>query len=173
MLEHGVFDDGIHLLPNQAGIYGILNRCNGRRWVGLAGTSIRARALAHRRFFRSPSGPEVPILRDLRLHGPNAFIFLVLELRPDDKDSNHRAVLKARELWWAQQLLTLDERTGYNLEAGGLRSPASRFREQERKLMRSNSGRYELLPGVDPSNPINSGLLESWQRAEEARPKRP
>lgn len=158
-------EDGIDLLPAQPGIYCFLNRCNGRRWVGMASRSIRDRAMQHRNFFRRPSGPETHLLRDLRQHGSGAFIFLALELCPPCEGRNHRIALQDRERWWAEQLLSLDEGTGYNLEAGGVRSPASRFRDHERKLIRARVPKYQLLPLTDAAAPIDPALLTSWLNA--------
>ena len=158
-------DDGISLLPQQPGIYCIFNRITGRRGVGLATRSIRARANDHRRSFSTAVSCSAPVARDLVQHGAGAFIFLSLELVLHAGARNHLLMLKDRELWWAQQLLTLDERTGYNLEAGGIRSPASRLREHERKLLRANSRRYQLLPSVGINDPIQSDLLRTWVAA--------
>ena len=154
--------DGIDLLPDQPGIYCILNRVNGRRMVGMAGRSVQHRAKQHRQFLKRPTGPEVPLVRDLRLHGPGAFMFLTLEVCQPSLGTNHRGLLRSRELWWARQLCCLDERTGYNLEAGGVRSPASRLRDLERKLAYPSIRKFELLPGTDASEPINPGLLATW-----------
>lgn len=158
-------DDGIALLPDEPGIYCILNRITGRRGVGLASRSIRSRAKDHRRSFSAIGICSVPIARDLVRHGSSAFIFLTLEIYPDVGTRNYLMMLKSRELWWAQQLLTLDESTGYNLEAGGVRSPASRLRDHERKLLRTNSRRYQFLPAVGINDPIQSELLKTWVAA--------
>lgn len=158
-------DDGIALLPNEPGIYCILNRVTGRRGVGLASRSIQSRAKEHRRSFSTIGTCSIPIARDLEQHGSSAFIFLTLEVCRDDRARNHLITLKARELWWAEQLLTFDESTGYNLEAGGVRSPASRLREHERKLLRSNSRRYQFLPDVKINDPIQPELLKTWVAA--------
>ena len=157
--------DGIALLPDKPGIYCIVNRFNGRRWVGLASRTVRGRAQEHMRLFRKPTAADTPILRDLRVFGLEAFMFLLLESCPENLEVSVKGYLKRREGWWAQQLMTLHEDTGYNLEAGGVRSPASRFREHERKLMRDRSRKYQLLPNVNLNSPLNYLLLTSWQRS--------
>lgn len=157
-----VLHDGVDLLPDLPGIYAIFNRVTGRRAVGMASRSIRTRAMQHRRSFLSLTGCSAPIARDLAAHGADAFIFLALEICPRDSQRSRRVVLRARELWWAEQLLTLDERSGYNLEAGGVRSRASRLRDLERKFLRSNSRRYELLPAVCIDDPVNPEFLRTW-----------
>jgi hypothetical protein len=157
-------ESGVDLLPDEPGIYCIVNRFNGRRWVGLASRSVRGRAQQHMCVFRNPTAGDTPILRDLRSFGVEAFFFLLLEKCPEKHELSVTRYLKRREGWWAHQLLTLHEATGYNLEAGGFRSRASRFRDHERKLMRDRSRKYQLLPGVNPNDPVNQTLLASWQR---------
>lgn len=66
------------------------------------------------------------------------------------------------EVWLTRQLYSHDERYGYNSEAGHHRSKAARFRDRERKLLKSARGKYELLPGVDLRDPINPVMLASW-----------
>lgn len=155
--------DGIALLPDSPGIYAIFNRCTRRVGVGLASRSIRGRVMTHRSNLRRQRGLSAPLARDLLAWGIDSFVFIALECVPTvGRVGADRDRLRTRESWWADQLGALDERTGYNFEAGGMRSPASLFREHERKLMRSNSRRYRLLPGVTLDDPIQPTLLESW-----------
>lgn len=146
----------------------MLNRCSGRRRVGLASSSMRARAFEHRRALAHPNTADPAIRADLIAHGAAAFVFLTLEVHSVTPEAPvaHRSLLRQRELWWALNLNCLDERTGYNREAGGMRSPASRFRDMETKLMRANSRRYVGLPWVDRQAPINIRLLRSWLAAD-------
>jgi hypothetical protein len=56
------------------------------------------------------------------------------------------------------------EASGYNSEAGHVRTRGSRFRDSERKLIKSRAGsNYLLLPGVDLDDPIDPDLLRSWE----------
>lgn len=161
----GDLTDGIDLLPTEPGIYCFFNRYNGRRWVGLASSSMRSRARQHRAFFRHPTGTASTLVRDVRLYGADAFVFVCLEICPKSDAVLHSAQLRRRERAWAERLLALDERTGYNAEAGGVRSLASLFRDHERKLLRQNSRKYVMLPGVDIAQPIDPLLLASWGRS--------
>jgi len=99
--------------------------------------------------------------RDAKIHGAAAFFYFAIRVDAI-ADSARPSQLNTIEIWFATQLGTHDERRGYNLEAGHHRTRASRFRERERKLMRGNSGKYELLPDVDLYDPINPDLLLSW-----------
>ena len=156
------FADCIDHLPRMPGIYCILNRFTGRRWVGLTKRSMNDRARAHRQTFTTPHTAPAAMVGDLLRYGPASMIFLSLEVH--DADSPRLATtLRDRELWWARELLALDQHQGYNLEAGGLRSPASRFRDHERKLLRAGRPTYQLLPGIDSKAPIGDALLATWQ----------
>lgn len=152
-------------LPDAPGIYLILNCTTGRRWVGAASRSMRARELQHRRSFSS--GVALGRLQeDLDRHGPAVFVFLVLEQCSPSGGAN-TGRLRDRERWWAEHLHALDQHQGYNLEAGGLRSPASLFRDHERKLMRGSPPKYVLLPDVHLDSTVNDNLLGSWHAARQ------
>ena len=151
--------DGIDFLPAGAGIYCILNRVNGKHYVGQA-KNIRQRCLQHRSELSRGVASNMLMRRDAEIQGLDAFFFA---LRIDGiADSERKAVLNKIEVWFSVQFGAHDERLCYNLEAGYHRTRASRFRDRERKLMRPNSGKYQLLAGVDVYDPIHPDLLSSW-----------
>lgn len=154
------FEDGINFLPCESGIYCIINRNNGKRYVGQA-KDIYRRCLQHRSELRRGAPSNMLLRRDVTLHGPGAFFFFALRI-DFIADSSKAHVLNKIEIWFASQLSTHDERLGYNMEAGHHRSRAARLRDRERKLMRSNSQKYQLLPGVDMYDPIHPDLLSTW-----------
>lgn len=154
--------DTIELLPDVPGVYLILNRATGRRWVGISCSSIRRRARQHLHNLEASRHVPTGMHRDLAAYGPSSFVFVTLEIADGLLTSACRRTLMEREGWWAEQLLTLDESHGYNQEAGGRRSRASLFRDHERKLMRARGGRYRLLPGRALFDPIHEALLRSW-----------
>jgi len=78
------------------------------------------------------------------------------------QDTRIRRQLNKLEVWWVVHLQAYDERYGYVSEAGRCCTRGSRFRDREKKLLRPNSGKYELLPGVDLLDPIDARLLASW-----------
>lgn len=162
-----VFDDlpsdGVDGLPHYAGIYCILNRISGRRYVGVARKSMRKRAHAHRSEMRQGRACSSLMLEDLRAHGCESFVFFALYWL--DEDATDRRKLQEvfnTELYWGIQLGAHLESSGYNLELGGLRTVGSRFRDQERKLMPPYSAKYELLPGVKLYDRISLKLTGAW-----------
>ncbi len=153
--------DGIDFLPAERGVYIILNRNNGRRYVGLAETNIHQRCLQHRSELKKGLSSNFLLRRDAVVHGADAFFFFAPRIDAI-ADSGRKSHLSNIEVWFAVQLRTHDERHGYSLEVGHHPTRGTRFRNRERKLMRPNSGKYELLPGTDIYDPINPALLESW-----------
>ena len=153
-------EDGIEFLPAEPGVYCIWNRINNRRYVGQS-NDIYQRCRQHRNELSRGLSSNLPMRRDAAVHGADAFFFFAIRIDAI-AGSEKASVLNKIETWLAVQLGTHDERHGYNLEAGHHRTRASRFRDRERKLLRPNSGKYELLPWVNIYDPIDAGLLESW-----------
>ena len=102
------------------------------------------------------------VRRDVERHGASVFFYMVLELATAASGRERERQLNQLETWWAVQLKAHDEQFGYNADAGGLRTKGARLRDRERKLMRFNSGKYELLPWVNLYDPIHPILLNSW-----------
>lgn len=163
-----VFDqepsDGIDELPGCAGIYCILNRVTGKRYVGVTTKSMRNRAQTHRSEMKRGRPCSSLMLADLKTHGYESFVFFaLLHLEEESTDRRQRQVVLNTERRWGVLLGAHLESSGYNLELGGLRTVGSRFRDQERKLMLPCSGRYELLPGVQRYDRINPYLTDAWE----------
>ena len=153
--------DGIDLLPKTAGIYAMLNRIT-RKWNIGQSQDIRLRCQLHRAQLRAGTASNLRIRRDVEIHGADAFFFLALELVTDRTGSDLKHTLDQLETWWVWQLKAHVEQHGYVLEAGHCRTKGSRFRDRETKLMRDNSRKYHLLPGVDLYDAIDPVLLASW-----------
>ena len=156
-------DDGIDGLPKRGGIYCILNRIAGRRYVGSATKSMRQRAQVHRSEMKHGRPCSPLMLDDLQTLGYQSFVIFAL-FWFDEEVSDRRklqAVLNT-ELYWGIQLGAHLESSGYNLELGGRRTVGSRFRDQERKLMLPYSDKYELLPGVKLYDRISQALTRAW-----------
>lgn len=153
--------DGIALLPKGPGIYGMLNRAT-RLWNIGQSENIFHRCQLHRSQLRAGTAGNLRIRRDVEKHGADTFFFFALEEVTVTPGVNLKDKLDRRELWWVLQFQAHDERHGYNAEAGRCRTLGSRFRDRETKLMRYNSDKYRLLPGIDLSDPINHVLLASW-----------
>lgn len=153
--------DGIALLPKGPGVYGMLNRVT-RLWNIGQSENIHQRCQLHRSQLRAGTAGNLRIRRDVEKHGADTFFFMVLEELTVTPGVNLKHKLDNLELWWALQFQAHDERYGYNSEAGRSRTLGSRFRDREKKLLRYNSDKYRLLPGVDLCDPINHLLLASW-----------
>ena len=153
--------DGIDSLPKAHGIYGMLNRVTRMVNIGQA-ENIRRRCAMHRSQLRAGTAPNLRMRRDAQRHGADVYSYIALELLEIGAQTNVTRELNKRELWWVVQFQAHVEQFGYVSEAGHCRTRGSRFRDRERKLMRRNSGKYELLPGVDICDPIHPGLLEWW-----------
>ena len=153
--------DGIDHLPAAAGVYGMWNRVT-RMWNIGQSANIKSRCVGHRRLMLAGNASNKRIRRDVERHGASAFFFMVLELSIAAGGRARERELNQLETWWAVQLKAHDEQFGYNADAGGLRTKGARLRDRERKLMRFNSGKYELLPWVDFHDPIHPLFLASW-----------
>ena len=142
-------------------MYCILNRINGKQYVGQA-ENIYRRCLGHRSELLRGIASNMLMRRDAEVSGIDPFFFA---LRLDGMEDPERELLIDRvEIWCVVQLRAHDERWGYNLEAGHRRTAGALFRDRERKLMRSRSRKYELLDGVHMYDPIHPELLSTWVR---------
>ena len=154
-------EDGIDSLPRSAGMYFILNRINGKQYVGQA-ANIYLRCLGHRSQLQRRIASNMLMRRDAEVSGIDPFFFA---LRLDGmEDPEWELLIDNVEIWCVVQLRAHDERWGYNLEAGHRRTTGALFRDRERKLMRNRSRKYELLDGVHMYDPIHPDLLGTWMR---------
>lgn len=153
--------DGIDSLPKTHGIYGMLNRVTRMVNIGQA-ENIRRRCAMHRSQLRAGTAPNLRMRRDAQRHGADVYSYFALELLEIGVQTNVKRELNKLELWWVVQFQAHVEQFGYVSEAGHCRTRGSRFRDREGKLLRPNSQKYELLPGVDICDPIHPDLLQSW-----------
>lgn len=154
--------DGIEYLPDTPGVYCILNRANGRWYVGRTLKSIRQRCRLHRNALRKGEGGNWAMQRDCKVHGVDAFFFMAPDFDLSAEVRRDEWEMDKIEVWLVRQLRAYDEQYGYNSEAGHRRTKAAQYRDRERKLLKGKRQRYELLPGVDLREPINPTLLASW-----------
>jgi hypothetical protein len=151
--------DGINHLPRSPVIYCLLNRLNGRRLVGQSRNGY-ARGLLYRSQMKRGTVTNFRLRRDVAQYGYGAFFMFVLD-HCDPGLKSHK--MDSLEVWWTVQLQSHIEASGYNSEAGHVRTRASRFRDRERKLIKSPAGsKYCLLPDVDLYDPVDPDLLWSW-----------
>lgn len=156
--------DGIEHLPDVPGVYCIINRVSGHRYVGCTVKSILKRAREHRSEMRRGVPSNMLMRKHLQQYGIGAFFFFVLQEYPDDGTKTWRGYLHGSEFWWVLHMASHDERYGYNSEAGHIRTPAALFRDYERRLMWGSRPIYQLLPGVDRYDPIHPDILTTWCR---------
>lgn len=100
--------------------------------------------------------------RDAERFGADVYFYHALILLEVSENMNIDAELNMLEVRWAVQLQVHIEQYGYISSAGGYITRGARFRDRERKLMRPNSRKYQLLPGVDLYDPIHPALLAAW-----------
>jgi hypothetical protein len=153
--------DGVDWLPDSPGIYFVINRANGKRYVGQAGKSIYRRCLQHRAELRVGNESNTLLRRDAARFGRDAFFFVAPRLDGMGQAGRTQG-LDLLEIWFAVQLGANDEQQGYVLGAGHHPTRSTRFRERERKLLRPKSRKYALLAGVDIFDAIHPALLRSW-----------
>jgi hypothetical protein len=157
--------DGIAQLPKQAGIYCMMNRHTRQCNIGQS-ANIYLRCVLHRHQLRKGTAGNMRIRRDVALYGADAFFFFTLATINVTTETRLKHDLNRLELFWVLQFQSHDEHYRYNSEAGGCRTKAAGWRDRERKLMRPNSGKYRLLPGVDLYADINHELLASWTQGD-------
>lgn len=153
--------DGIDFLPKTPGVYAMLNRATRMVNIGQA-ENIHRRCVMHRSQLRAGTAPNLRMRRDAARYGTDDYFFFTLEELVIGPDTKIKRELNRLELWWVVQFQAHVEQFGYVAEAGRCRTRGARFRDREKKLMRPNSQKYELLPGIDPYDPIQQALLDSW-----------
>lgn len=162
--EHSVqINDGVDALPNKPGVYIIMNRLNGRCYVG-ASKNLRTRCLTHRSELRRGISGNRLLRRDVVKCGAENFFIFAPETVESLQEAEQRGGLEAMEMRWIVQFKSYDEQRGYNSMLAGCWTPGARFRDRELKLRRSGS--YTLMETVDPYDPIDARMLASWAPAE-------
>lgn len=145
--------DGIVQLPPAPGIYAVFNLVNRLIYIGQS-VNVQKRCNGHRQGMRAGTEENMRLRLDAIRFGVDAFVCFPLELLVGVTAQGIRHHLNRREIWWVRRMRADDEQYGYVAEAGRCRSPASQFRDRERKLMRGNSRKYQLLPWVNVYDPI-------------------
>jgi hypothetical protein len=156
----GVDDTDLSWVPEQPGIYAIINSKTGHLLVGMSTNSLRRRIRQQVRDLHLGGRQNHLVQNAVAQSGFGAFRLAVLEvIVGPGRSKNH---IRQRELWWAMRFGALEESTGYNLEAGGAWSAAARLRRTEANLMRRGHPRYVYLSGTRLSDKVNPEFLRSW-----------
>jgi hypothetical protein len=151
--------DGVDELPTKPGVYVIMNRLNGRCYVGAA-KNLRTRGLSHRSEMRRGYSGNMLLRRDVVKYGAENFFVFAAAVVESMQEADQQGGLVAMELRWIVQFRSYDEKRGYNCMMAGCWTPAARFRDRERKLLRR--GNYVLMKGVDLYDPIDAQMLGGW-----------
>ena len=156
-------DGGLSEIPEEPGIYCVINLITGKCYVGLACPNMRKRCKSHNWQLRAGNSSNWLLDQAAAEVPPNSFYFIALrKFSHIPKRGKWDWELLAIEHGLATLFQAVDERYGYNLMSGSVRTRASRFRERERKLLRTGRG-YSLLPSTQICDQINHLLLESWE----------
>ena len=93
------------------GIYSILNKVNGKIYVGQS-TNIKKRLNHHRNALKRNAHHNQHLQSSWNKYGEKAFEFNVLEYCSNKNLNNN-------EIWWIRYFNSTDDNNGYNLESGG------------------------------------------------------
>lgn len=110
-------------------IYSITNTANGKRYVGSA-VALSRRFAQHKSDLRLGRHCSVKLQRAWDKHGPNAFVFEVLEVVSD------KSCLIAREQYWIDLNNAADPSKGYNVLTVAGSSLGFRHTDESRAKMR-------------------------------------
>lgn len=152
-------------------IYSILNKANGKIYVGQTNRPASIRRTEHFSELRTQKHDNPYLQRSWNKYGEDSFEFNVLEHCPDEK-------LGENEDWWISYFDSMNRDKGYNLQSGGVvgytRSEefgkmisdrlkgVPRSEETKLKISKSNSG--ENNPFFGESHSIETKLKLSKLR---------
>lgn len=117
-------------LPNKSGIYKILNKANGKIYIGSA-VNLNKRWAKHKRYARGNYHHSITFQRAWDKYGEEAFEFIVLEIIEDVSK------LADREQIWLDWLKPYEPEIGYNICKIGRSSIGLKRSEQARENMRN------------------------------------
>lgn len=119
-----------------SGIYSILNKRNGKIYVGQSVDCSR-RLRHHRNHLRKNTHHNQHLQSSWNKYGEDAFLFGMLESCPNEK-------LNENEVWWINYFDSTDSEKGYNLEEGGI-SDYKMSDEVKEKISTSHKGRPNTI----------------------------
>ena len=86
--------DGVDQVPQEHGVYCILNRVSGHRYMGYTVESMQARARSHRARLRSGKPSNRLMCKHVAVYGVDAFFFFVLQEHPHREEGLWRHQLE-------------------------------------------------------------------------------
>lgn len=137
-------------------IYKIENFINGKKYIGYT-QRYKSRVSQHLSGLRNNRHEVHTLQEDFNTFGIAAFSFSVLTTTTNVSDA------KKTEHAFILQLGTLNHELGYNKSTCKGWGPESKFRDTERKLLKSRRRPYLLLPGTDLNHPVHECLIRSFK----------
>lgn len=146
----------------RSGIYVIQNNINSKKYVGKA-KNIYKRIMQHITLLNTKSKDENRhLINAWHKYGRSSFTYYVIEYIYEEDSQKLEEKLAERELYWMQQLHTLDRNSGYNLrlDSEGKCIVSSETRQ---KLSEANKKRY-----ANPEERKRTGELSKKAHIEHA-----
>ena len=126
----------------RAGIYVIQNNVNSKKYVGKS-KDIYKRIMQHVTLLNTKSKDENRhLINAWHKYGRSSFTYYVIEYIYEEDSQKLEEKLAERELYWMQQLHTLDRNSGYNLRLDS-EGKCIVSDETRQKLSEANKKRYE------------------------------
>lgn len=135
-------------------IYLLLNKNNGKQYVGQTTTTIASRCVSHRKDSRKLN---TPLAKAIRKFGIDAFEVGCLEGCSSQEELNRR------EQYWIKRICCLFPK-GYNLRSGGGRGKHSQVSIEKMRAVHkgSNQGRGNPFFGKKHSAKSRAKMKEFW-----------
>lgn len=145
-------------------IYLLLNKLNGKKYVGQTTTTIASRWGTH---LKDRHKLNTPLYKALRKFGPGSFEIRLLA------QCESQSQLNRSEQYWIKKLNTLFP-LGYNLRTGGARGKHSKSTIEKMKASHagSNKGKRNPFYGKTHSIQTKKKMKEFWKKTENANARK-
>lgn len=145
-----------------SGIYKILNKGNGKAYVGSA-VNLRNRCKQHCRHLASGAHHSIKLQRAWDKYGEYSFTFIVLELVPD------KTVLIKREQFWIDRLMAFGD-AGYNCAPSAGSNLGIKRNQKTLDKMRASGLKYVASPEtIEKLRVASTGKKASPEKLEKMR----
>jgi len=145
--------------PVISGIYAIVNRRNGKMYIGLS-SDVERRFAEHK---AKRNSSNMVISKAIRKYGVNSFDLIVLEPWLDVED------MPEREIYWIKKLNPI-----YNISEGGSGNTSRRDEKTKCKISKALKERWENLSEKEKSkisNNLFKNRCDGHSQSEETREK--
>lgn len=138
--------------------YLLTNSVNGRRYVGITGTSLSKRWRRHRQ--KARAGTRRPLYAAMRKYGEGSFCIEELGVF-----ASWEAACRA-EVTLIRDLGTRREQRGYNITAGGEGTPGRKITDSEKAKAQATKAAWPHSVRVAAKQAHHEGLLRSYQERD-------